>query len=120
MVWQVEEDRKHLERLIGKSVCCMAYPCGGVNNDERVEKLLRRDTKIRFARTITPSHSFDLQENLLRFNPTLHWNDSLLFNKAEEFLSLQAEEPKLFYIWGIQMKWMFRMVLGKGLKNFVK
>ena len=100
VVWQVEGDRKNLERLTGKSVCCMAYPCGGVNNDERVAELLRQDTQIRFARTITPSYSFDMQENLLRFNPTLHWNDPLLFSLVERFLSLQTSEPKLFYIWG--------------------
>lgn len=33
--WQVERNRKMLEALTGKDVRCMAYPCGGVNNDDR-------------------------------------------------------------------------------------
>lgn len=100
VVWQVEEDRKNLERLTGKEVRCMAYPCGGVNNDERVANAIRKASKIRFARTITSSYSFALQENLLRFNPTLHFLDEKLFPLAEEFLKLEADEPQVFYIWG--------------------
>jgi len=100
VTWQVEEDRKMLERLTGKPVRCMAYPCGGVNNDERVANVIKKTTKIRFARTITSSYSFDLQENLLQFQPTTHFKDERILNLAKEFLALQTEEPKLFYIWG--------------------
>ena len=100
VTWQVERDREMLEALTGKDVRCMAYPCGGVNNDDRVANLIKETTKIRFARTITSSYSFDLQENLLRFHPTLHFRDEKLFALAEEFLALKADEPKVFYIWG--------------------
>ena len=100
VVWQVEQDRKMLEQLTGKEILCMAYPCGGTNNDERVAKLIRENTKIKFARTITSTYSFDLQQDLLRFNPTIHFGDEKLFSTAEEFLSQPADEPKLFYIWG--------------------
>ena len=100
VTWQVERDREMLEALTGKEVCCMAYPCGGVNNDERVANLIKETTKIRFARTITSSYSFDAQENLLRFHPTLHFRDEKLFALAEEFLALKTDEPKVFYIWG--------------------
>ena len=67
VTWQVEEDRKLLEELTEKEIRCMAYPCGGVNNDERVANVIKKMTKIRFARTITSSYSFDMQNNLLRF-----------------------------------------------------
>lgn len=100
VTWQVERDRELLEALTGKEVCCMAYPCGGVNNDERVANLIKETTKIRFARTITSSYSFDAQENLLRFHPTLHFRDEKLYALAEEFLALKTDEPKVFYIWG--------------------
>ena len=100
VVWQVEEDRKLLERLTGKEVRCMAYPCGGTNNDERVAELIKNNSKIQFSRTITSTHSFDMQENLLRFNPTLHFSDEKLFDLAEEFISLQTKDRKVFYIWG--------------------
>ena len=100
VTWQVEEDRKVLEKLSGQTIRCMAYPCGGVNNDDRVAKVIKETTLIRKARTITSSYSFDLQENLLRFNPTTHTGDEKLFELAEKFLALDTDEPKLFYIWG--------------------
>lgn len=98
--WQVEKDREMLEYLTGKEIRCMAYPCGGVNNNDAVAETIKATTKIRFARTITSTYSFDMQENLFRFNPTIHFRDKRLFDLAEEFLALQTEEPKLFYIWG--------------------
>ena len=100
VTWQVEKDREMLETLTGKDVRCMAYPCGGVNNDDRVASIIEKTTEIRFARTITSSYSFDIQENLLRFNPTLHFRDEKLFALAEEFIQMQTDTPKVFYVWG--------------------
>lgn len=100
ITWQVEEDRKMLESLTGQKVRCMAYPCGGVNNNDFVANTIKESTKIRFARTTTPTYAFDMQDNLFRFNPTLHFRDERLFELAEQFISLQTQELKLFYIWG--------------------
>ena len=102
IIRQVEEDRKKLSELVGYDVVGMAYPCGGVNNDDRCAKLIKENTGVRYARTITSSESFDPQENLFRFNPTCYhhgdWNK--LFALADEFLALKTESPKIFYIWG--------------------
>ena len=100
VTFQVEQDRKLLETLTGRVVRCMAYPCGGVNNDERVAGVVAATTGIRFARTITSNFSFAMQENLLRFNPTLHFRNERLFELTEEFINLETDEPKLFYVWG--------------------
>lgn len=102
VIRQVEEDRKNLERLVGYEICGMAYPCGGVNNNDTVAQILREHTKIQYSRTITSTHNFDLQENLLRFNPTVYhiMEEDELFRLAEEFIALQPDEPKIFYIWG--------------------
>ncbi len=102
IVWQVEEDRKNLERFVGYPVRCMAYPCGGVNNDERVAKIIKEKTKIEFARTITSSESFDMQENLYQFNPTFVCvgNYERMLQLAKEFIELQTTEPKILYLWG--------------------
>jgi peptidoglycan/xylan/chitin deacetylase (PgdA/CDA1 family) len=100
IVWQVEEDRKMLECLTGNPITCMAYPCGGVNNDDRVAEIIKNQTQIRFARTTVSTYSFVLQENLLQFNPTIHFGSERIFELAEEFLFLKVDEPKLFYIWG--------------------
>ena len=102
VIRQVECDRKNLSELVGYEVVGMAYPCGGVNNDERCAKLIKENTGVRYARTITSTESFDPQADLLRFNPTCYhhgdWNK--LFALADEFLALKTESPKIFYIWG--------------------
>ncbi len=100
VIRQVDEDRRNLERLCGYNIFGMAYPCGGVNNDDRVAGIIAKNTPIQYARTITSTHSFEKQENLLRFNPTLHFRDEKLFALAEEFLALQTDKPQIFYIWG--------------------
>lgn len=99
--WQVEEDRKTLERLVGYPVRCMAYPCGGVNNDERVAQIVKAKSGIRFARTVTSSYSFDIPKNLYRYDPTVYYIEKdKLFSLAEKFLSLEPDTPQVFYIWG--------------------
>ena len=101
IVYQVEEDRKQLSRLVGYEVDGMAYPCGGVNNDDRVAAVLKECTGVRYSRTITSTHSFDLQENMYRFNPTVHIAEGdKMFELAEKFLALKTDKPQLFYIWG--------------------
>lgn len=98
---QVNDDKKRLEELVGYSICGMAYPCGGVNNDERVASIIKEKTEIKYSRTIKSTFEFKPQENLLRFNPTVyHLEFDDMFKLAEEFLSSNDDEPKLFYIWG--------------------
>ena len=67
IVYQVEEDRKRLSDLVGYEVRGMAYPCGGVNNDERVATIIKEKTGVRYSRTITSTYSFDLPKVLLRY-----------------------------------------------------
>lgn len=103
VIWEVEHDRKTLSEVMGYEVVGMAYPNGGVNNDDRVEALIRGNTGIKYARTITSTYSFDLQDNLLRFNPTIGVGGAdckKLFELGEEFIALKPDSPKLFYIWG--------------------
>ena len=97
---QVEEDRKLLERLFGYKIRCMAYPCGGVNNDDHVAEVIQKTTKIQFARTNTSCYSLEPQSNLLRFHPTLAFVDERLFALAEAFLNAPSDKPQLFYVWG--------------------
>lgn len=100
VIRQVEEDRKALEAIVGYPVVGMAYPNGGVNNDDRVASVIAENTPIKYARTITSTYSFDLQSNLLRFNPTVSYIDKRLFELADAFLNMKTDRPQLFYIWG--------------------
>jgi peptidoglycan/xylan/chitin deacetylase (PgdA/CDA1 family) len=100
IIRQVEEDRKNLSRLCGYDVVGMAYPCGGVNNDERVAEIIKNNTGIKYARTITSTHSFAEQDNLFRFNPSVYYIEENLEDIVESFLTLETEDPSLLYIWG--------------------
>lgn len=100
IIRQVELDRELLERLCGYPICGMAYPGGGVNHDDRVVDVIKENTAIKYARTITSTYSFDLQDDLLRFNPTVKFTENNLFDLLEKFLSMETDKPQLFYIWG--------------------
>ena len=101
IIRQVEKDRLNLSELCGYEVHAMAYPCGGVNNDDRVAKIIKENTGVKFSRTITSNYSFEKQENVYRFNPTVY--SFREFNKmnelADEFLAMKPDSPKIFYIW---------------------
>lgn len=101
IIRQVEEDRKNLSEIVGYEVVGMAYPCNG-DRCERVARILKNSTGVKYSRTTTSTYNFDLQSELLMFNPTIHHHNEFerLFRAGEEFLKLKTLEPKLFYIWG--------------------
>lgn len=101
VIRQVEQDRCNLSELVGYDVVGMAYPCGGVNNDDRVAELIQKNTGVKYSRTITSNNSFEVQENLYRFDPTVyHLHFDKMMELGREFVELKPETPKVFYIWG--------------------
>lgn len=101
IIRQVEQDRENLENMADYPVVGMAYPCGGINNNEFTAKTIKENTKIQYARTITSSYQFDLQEKLYQFNPTVyHLETERMKDLALQFIELKPEKPMLFYIWG--------------------
>ena len=100
VIRQVEQDRLNLCELCGYEVVGFAYPGGGY--DSRVSELIRCNTGIRYCRTIKSSYSFDIQQNLYEFKPTVYhhteWDE--MFALGEKFLDLKAEKPSIFYVWG--------------------
>lgn len=99
---EVEQDRLNLSELAGYEVVGMAYPCGGENNDDRVADVIRRNTGIRYCRTIQNTDSFDPQENLYRFNPNVYHilEFDRLMDMGKQFVELKTDKPQIFYIWG--------------------
>lgn len=101
IIRQVEEDRKNLEALVGYEVVGMAYPGGGVNNDDRVAQIIKENTRMQYCRTIATTDDFELQENLHRFNSSeYHLNWENLMKLGREFVELKTDRPQIFYIWG--------------------
>ena len=99
---QVEQDRINLSELCGYEVEGMAYPCGGKNCDDRVAKIIRENTPIKYARTVDVTGSFEPYPDNYQYKGTLyhHENWDKLFETGEKFLDLKTETPKVFYIWG--------------------
>ncbi len=101
IIRQVERDRENLSSLAGYEVIGMAYPCGGINNDDRVAEIIKNHTGVKYSRTITCNGSFDVQDNLYRFNPTVyHLDFEKLWEYGKKFVDLQPDAPQIFYIWG--------------------
>ena len=98
---EVEDDRKTLSELVGYDVVGMAYPGGTRFVTPHVADVIRAHTPIRYARTTTSTHAFDLPEDPLWLNPSVHHVETdKLFELAERFIALEPETPQLFYVWG--------------------
>lgn len=101
VIQEVQEDYSELSALVGYEIAGMAYPCGGLNHDARVERLVRECTDCKYARTIESTGEFSLPSDPYAWNPTVYFIDTdLMFELGERFLALESEEPSLFYIWG--------------------
>lgn len=121
VIRQVEQDRLNLSDLAGYEVIGMAYPCGGINNNDHVAQLIRENTGVRYSRTITCNQSFDLQENLHRFNPTeyhLHFDD--MMRLGEQFVNLKTDKPQIFYVWGHSYEMDYDSAYWMKLENFFR
>ena len=92
------QDRLNLEAQFGTLVQGMAYPYG--TYDGRTAQLLG-SCGIRYCRTVSSTHSFDLPKNWLTLHPTCHHDDPVLFDLIDTFLTPHPMgNPRLFYIWG--------------------
>ena len=91
--------QKTLEKICGYKVTGMAYPGGRC--DRHIAEIISLNTPIKYARTVTSTYNFDLQSDLLLFNPTVYYIEvEKLFELAEKFIILKADKPQLFYVWG--------------------
>ena len=100
VIREIENDRIKLSEVVGYEVVGHAYPMGDCDN--RVARLIENHTGVKYARTVISTHNFDIQTDLHLFNPSVYHHREMdeMFRLGEEFLKLDPEEPKLFYIWG--------------------
>jgi peptidoglycan/xylan/chitin deacetylase (PgdA/CDA1 family) len=94
---ELVQDRINLERLFGTEIHGMAYPFG-TYNDTVVEAI--KKCNLRYARGVKSTYSFDIPQDLLAYQPTLHHNDPALMELAESFIKLKPTKPQVFYLWG--------------------
>lgn len=100
ITWQIEQDCDTLEKFCDYNVVGFAYPCGQV--DDRIAEIIKKNTRLKYARTVVSTHNFDLQNDLIKFNPTLHICEEgkIGWELLDKFVNMKADKPQLFYIWG--------------------
>ena len=99
LIKEIEEDRQRLEELVGYDVVGFAYPYGDV--DDHIVDVIAGNTKIKYARTVVRTKSFDPQTDLLRFDPTdFHMNFDRLMELGRRFIEMKTDTPQIFYVWG--------------------
>ena len=95
---QIQGDRALIHDLFGVDIKTFAYPGG--RWDARVDSAVKR-AGLKYARTITNTHSFDIPKDFPTFNPTAHFQDENLSELAHDFINIRSDSsPKMFYIWG--------------------
>lgn len=95
VVYEVMEDRRNLEALVGYPVRGMSYPFGTYN--EKVINQLR-GLGIVYARTTKATNGFNVPDDFLTWHPTCHHNGDIL-TKLENFRK-RPWPGALLYIWG--------------------
>ncbi len=121
IIRQIEQDRISLSSLVGYEVVGMAYPCGGVNNDDRVADIIKSCTGVKYARTISDNKSTRVQNNLYRFNPTFyHLDFEEMTAFAKEFIESTPTEKQILYIWGHSFEMEYDSANWVKLEEFFK
>ncbi len=86
IVYEIVEDRKELERLMGYPVRGMAYPFG--NTNEQVIDAIK-GLGIEYARTVGDTYNFSVPTDFLKWQPTIH-----LFGKTNYIPNDTANDRK--------------------------
>jgi peptidoglycan/xylan/chitin deacetylase (PgdA/CDA1 family) len=94
---ELGQDKINLERIFGEEIHGMAYPFGTCN-DTVVEVV--RNRNLRYARGVKSTYSFDIPQDLLSYQPTMHHADPSLMELAESFIALKPTKAQVFYLWG--------------------
>ena len=111
IVYEIAEDRRELERLMGYPVRGMAYPFGNTN-DAVIEAM--KGLGIEYARTVGDTYNFEIPKDFLRWFPTMHqfakayWEPNqpekdkkeleLFYKTIDNFL--QTKDLAVLDIWG--------------------
>ena len=82
----------HLDNIVSG-----AYPFGEYNED--VVDVLKQ-LGIKICRTTNNTYRYDVDGDLLIYNPTIYYRDPLLKQQLEQFLNLKTNKKQVFCIWG--------------------
>ncbi len=97
MIYEIMEDRKGLERLVGYPVRGMSYP-NGLYDDRVIDAL--KVCGIEYCRAVETTHDFRMPDDFLKWKGTCHHNQNLL-ELGRAFLEQPYKNrPHIMYVWG--------------------
>ena len=97
ILYEIEEDKRNLERMTNLEVSGIAYPFGSYNSD--TIDILKKNN-IEYGRTVLATYDFSIPDDFLKMSVTCRHKDKCLFDLANKFISLDNNEASLFYLWG--------------------
>ena len=99
IIHQVEHERQALSALCGYEVRGFAYPGGSAYDQETVD-ILKKDTRVEYARNTAETLHFGFPDNWYEWQPTIFHGSPVLLETAEKFLAAEPDKDMLFYVWG--------------------
>ena len=97
---EINADAKNIYMYTGTYPLGMAWPGGDTEYTEKTIEFVAKNTKMGFARAVTPTYGFSLPEYFLKWQPTCSITDADILDYADAFLKADCTEDMLFYVWG--------------------
>ncbi len=94
---EILTDVRNLENFFSCKIHGLALPYGCY--DENTLKILN-ECDLKWCRLCGTTMKFDMPNHLPLFSGTCHFNNPDIFRLADEFIQLDPDEEKVFYIWG--------------------
>ena len=100
LIEEVQGNADDIAEITGVAPVGMAWPGGDTEYTDTTIDIILDKTDIRFARGTTPTYDYALPTQFMKWMPTCGISDGKLFDLAYDFITMEAEEDCLFYVWG--------------------
>lgn len=94
---EIKTDIENLEYYFNTKIKGFALPYG-CYNDDTLKAL--KECNIHYNRLAGTTMSFDKPKDLMKFSGTCHFHNQKIMELAKQFIELNPDEEKIFYIWG--------------------
>ena len=123
ITFQINADFENIKKWTGNIAVGMAYPgigvskkqirtntgyiesvefdfSNGVNISAEAVEIIKKNTTIKYGRTIDESGNFEIPKDFFFWKPTCSFKNPKLMDYAKRFNELKGDEYKLFFVWG--------------------
>lgn len=100
VVEEVQGNADDIAEITGVKPVGMAWPGGDTEYTDTTIDIVLGKTDIRFARGAASTYDFALPTQFMKWMPTCGFSESRMFDLAYDFITMEADEDCLFYVWG--------------------